>query len=50
MKHAIGLRPGKVENGKYVVSRNFYAAIIELPDWENMVQAGIAEKRKNLER
>lgn len=46
MKHAIGLRPGKVENGKYVVSRNFYAAIIELPDWENMVQAGIAEKTK----
>ncbi len=44
MKHAIGYRPEKVKSGRYVAYRNYFATNAELPDWENMVQAGLAVK------
>ena len=44
MKHAIGLDHKHPVRGKYVPYRNYYCAEGEYPDWEELVQLGLAEK------
>lgn len=44
MQHAIGYKPNKVDNGRFVAIRNFFGIQGEVPDWENMIQSGFATK------
>ena len=47
MKHAVGLEPSNVKNGKYEAYRNYYAAAGNNPDWAYLVSQKLAVSRRD---
>ena len=45
MKHCIGYDPKKVKRGKYEAYRNYYTTSGDHAGWDNIVAAGLADKR-----
>ena len=46
MKHAVGFRIDRIQDGKYNAFRNFFAMNEEQASWEDLVIRGLATKRK----
>lgn len=44
MKHTIGFRQDRVRRKKYVAFRNYFAAPSVIPEWESLVEQGLASK------
>lgn len=48
MKHAIGFTPAKAKKGNYKAYRNYYVSWNDDADWDGIVAAGLAIKRKDI--
>ncbi|ROS85120.1 hypothetical protein EEK90_02975 [Muribaculaceae bacterium Isolate-036 (Harlan)] len=48
MKHAIGFTPAKAKKGSYKAYRNYYVSWNDDADWDGIVAAGLAIKRKDI--
>lgn len=48
MKHAIGFTSAKAKKGSYKAYRNYYVSWNDDADWDGIVAAGLAIKRKDI--